>query len=63
MEEGVIWINSSIIEFLYINKRRCVTVLQIVEHINNWVFKDYQENKTNYYEEYPWLKNEMSFEW
>ena len=63
MEEGVIWINSSKTEFLDINKRRCVTVLQIVEHINNWVFKDYQENKTNYYEEYPWLKNEMSFEW
>ena len=56
-------INSSITEFLDINKRICVTVLQMVEHINNWVFKDYQENKTNYCEEYSRLKNEMNYGW
>ena len=54
-------IKNSIFEFLDINKRRCVTVLQMVEHINNWVFKDNQDNKTNYYEVYSWLKNEMNF--
>ena len=50
-EERVNKIKNSIFEFLDINKRRCVTVLQMVEHINNWVFKDNQDNKTNDYED------------
>ena len=62
-EERVNRIKNFIFEFLDINKRRCVTVLQVVEHINNWVFKDNQDNKTNYYEVYSWLKNEMNFGW
>ena len=56
-------IKSSIVEFLDINKRRCVTVLQMVEHVNNWIFKDSQDKKTNYYEVYSWLKYEMRFGW
>ena len=59
-EERVNRIKTSIFEFLDINRRRCVIVLQMVEHINNKVFKD---NKTNYYEVYSWLKNEMNFGW
>ena len=51
-EERVSKIKSSIVEFLDINKRRCVTVLEMVEFINNGVFKDNQDNKTNYYERY-----------
>ena len=39
-EERVSKIKSSIVEFLDINKRRCVTVLEMVEFINNGVFKD-----------------------
>ena len=56
-------IKISIFEFLDINKRRCVTVLQMVGHINNRVFKDNQDNKTNYYDVYSWLKKEMNFGW
>ena len=62
-EERVNKIKNYIFEFLDINRRRWVTVLQMVEHINNWVFKDNQDNKTNYYEVYSWLKNEMNFGW
>ena len=40
-----------------------MTVLQMVEYINNGVFKDNQDNKTNYYEVYSCLKNEMKFGW
>ena len=53
----------SIVEFLDINKRRCVTVLEMIEFINNGVFKDNQDNKTNYYEVYSCLKNKMKFRW
>ena len=49
-EERVNRIKTSIFEILEINRRRYVIVLQMVEHINNWVFKDNQDNKTNYYE-------------
>ena len=62
-EERVNKIKSSIFEFLDINRRRCVTVLQMVEHINNGIFKNNIDNKTNYYEVYSWLKNEMNFWW
>ena len=62
-EERVGKIKSSIVEFLDINKRRCVTVLEMVEFINNGVFKDNQDNKTNYYEVYSCLKNKMKFGW
>ena len=51
-EERVNKIKTSIFEFLDINRRRCVTVLQMVEHINNGVFKENQDSKTNYYEVY-----------
>ena len=34
-EERVNRIKTSIFEFIDINRRRCVTVLQMVEHINN----------------------------
>ena len=61
-EERVNRIKSSIVEFLDINKRRRVTVLQMVE-LNNGVFKNNIDNKTNYYEVYSWLKNEMNFGW
>ena len=40
-----------------------MTVLQMVEYINNGVFKDNQDNKANYYEVYSCLKNEMKFGW
>ena len=60
-EERVSKIKSSIVEFLDINKRRCATVLEMVEFINNGVFKDNQDNKTNYYEVYSCLKNKMKF--
>ena len=59
-EERVNRIKTSIFEFLDINRRRCVAVLQMVEHINNGAFKD---NNTNYYKVYSWLKNEMNFGW
>ena len=62
-EERVSKIKSSIVEFLDINRRRCVTVLEMVEFINNGVFKDNQDNKTNYYEVYSCLKNKMKFGW
>ena len=62
-EERVNKIKTSIFEFLDINRRRCVTVLQMVEHINNGVLKENQDSKTNYYEVYSWLKNEMNFGW
>ena len=62
-EERVIKIKSSLVEFLDINKRRCVTVLETVESINNGVFKDNQDNKTTYYEVYSCLKNKMKFGW
>ena len=62
-EERVSKIKSSIVEFLNINKRRCVTVLEIIEFINNGVFKDNQDNKTTYYEVYSCLKNKMKFGW
>ena len=61
-EERVSKIKSSIVEFLNINRRRCVTVLEMVEFINNGVFKDNQDNKTNYYEVYSCLKNKMKFD-
>ena len=38
-EERVSNIKSSIVEFLDINKRRCVTFLEMVEFINNGVSK------------------------
>ena len=62
-EEIISKIKSSIVEFLDINKRKWVTVLEIVEFINNGVFKDNQDNKTNYYEVYSCLKNKMKFGW
>ena len=61
-EERVSKIKNSIVEFLDINKRRCVTVLEMVEFINNGIFKDNQDNKTNYYEVYSWLKNKMNLD-
>ena len=62
-EERVNKIKTSKFEFLDINSRRCVTVLQMIEHINNGVFKENQDSKSNYYEVYSWLKNEMNFGW
>ena len=50
-------------DFFDINKRRCVTVCQMVEYINNGIFKEDISNQTNYYEVYSCLKNVMNFGW
>ena len=54
---------DTIWEFFDINKRRCVTVCQMVEYINNWIFKEDISNQTNYYEVYSCLKSVMNFGW
>ena len=56
-------IRDIILEFFDINKRRCVTVCQMVEYINNGIFKEDISNQTNYYEVYSCLKNVMNFGW
>ena len=56
-------IRDIIWEFFDINKRRCVTVCQMVEYINNGIFKEDTSNQTNYYEVYSCLKNVMNFGW
>ena len=56
-------IRDIIWEFFDINKRRCVTVCQMVEYINNGIFKEDISNQTNYYEVYSCLKNAMNFGW
>ena len=53
--KDIIW------ELFYINKRRCVTVCQMVEYINNGIFKVDIDNQTSYYEVYSCLKNVMNF--
>ena len=62
-EERVSRIKYSIIEFFDINKWWCVTVLQMIKHINYEVYKDNQNNKFNYYDIYSSSKNEMNFGW
>ena len=62
-EERINKIKESIYEFLDINKRRCVTVLQMVDHINNNLLKWDGDKKTSYYEVYSWLRNNMKFGW
>ena len=56
-------IRDIIWEFFDINKRRCVTVCQMVEYINNGIFKEDISNQTNYYEVYSCLKYVMNFGW
>ena len=56
-------IRDIIWEFFDINKRRCVTVCQMVEYINNGIFKEDISNHTNYNEVYSCLKNVMNFGW
>ena len=56
-------IRDIIWEFFDINKRSCVTVCQMVEFINNGIFKEDISNQTNYYEVYSCLKNVMKFGW
>ena len=62
-EERSSKIRDIILEFFDINKRRCVTVCQMVEYINNGIFKENISNQTNYYEVYSCLKNVMNFGW
>ena len=54
-------IRDIIWEFFDTNKRRWVTVCQMVEYINNGIFKEDISNQTNYYEVYSCLKNVMNF--
>ena len=56
-------IKESIYEFLNINKRRCVTVLQMVDYINNNLLKWDGVKMTSYYEVYSCLRNNMKFGW
>ena len=56
-------IRDIIWEFFDINKRRWVTVCQMVEYIDNGMFKKDIGNQTNYYEVYSCLKNVMNFWW
>ena len=62
-EERSSKIRDIIWEFFDINKRRCVTVCQMVEYINNGIFKEDISNQTNYYEVYSCLKNVVNFGW
>ena len=62
-EEKSIKIRDIIWEFFDFNKRRCVTVCQMVEYINNGIFKEDISNQTNYNEVYSCLKNVTNFGW
>ena len=45
------------------NKRRSATVCQMIEYINNAIFKEDINNQANYYEVYSCLKNVMKLGW
>ena len=62
-EESSTKIRDTLWEFLDINKRRCVTVCQMVDYINNGIFKEDINSQTNYYEVYCCLKKAMNFGW
>ena len=62
-EERICKIKDSIYEFLDFNKRRCVTTFQMVDYINNNMFKLDDDKKTNYCEVYSCLRNNMKFGW
>ena len=62
-EERINKIIECIHEFLDLNKRRWVTTFQMVDYINSNMYKWDGDKKTNYYEVYSWLRNNMKFGW
>ena len=61
-EERINKIKERVCEFLVINKRRCVIVYQMFDHINKNIFKwDDDDKRLSYYEVYSFLRNNMKF--